>query len=94
MKKPGDTIGNRTPHDLPAYNAVPYPTAPYRTPTYHYLQCDRCTYSTVSNALQWRQQTLYLLLFHIVRFKQQRMRLPHEVYDVEDTSVTWPSPFR
>jgi len=32
MKKSNDTIGNRT-RDLPAFSAVPQPTAPPRAPT-------------------------------------------------------------
>jgi len=32
MKKPNDTIGNRT-RDLPACSAVPQPTAPPRAPS-------------------------------------------------------------
>jgi len=31
MKKSNDTIGNRT-RDLPAFSAVPQPTAPLRAP--------------------------------------------------------------
>jgi hypothetical protein len=31
MKNSNDTIGNRT-HDLPAFSAVPQPTAPLRAP--------------------------------------------------------------
>jgi hypothetical protein len=37
MKHANDTIGNRT-RDLPACSAVPQPTAPARTPTWHTKQ--------------------------------------------------------